>query len=488
MSTIFPYEFKRRFSASLYKNLKLPLGEMSFAKDFAHTNNRGDLYPILDSHGDLAEEILGGIYRFSGKNARITRLLGGFFPYASYEFIAEALDGEAGFVFRGEGAEASVILSVCDGAATVRFTENGANEICFDLKDYTVGDAFIVSARAGNFDVFIRQCGGYAVHATSFAASSFNDSVDYEFFSEAIAAITLSGEVLLSDVSFYLDSGISQADIRPIRYENGDIMEEGGKIFLSLSVRMWHNKYQGIFSWVPGTMNFELVGALFFDSGDGRWECDVASSIIYNRPTKEFYVWVCAFSHGHILGHGKTKGDIRYGVNVLDITLMKPMTESDAITDFLGKTHDEDPDFMFDEESKKWYMSICRIGEDGKNYRYHFFESNDPFEGYKCIGYANDGCETGGSIVKTDDGLLFVCGSDFNKRSVYHVYKFGDFSKHDYLTYDYDDGGFRGWGTIVPFMRGSRRVYYQITFDRHNGSDYNWSYGNIYCFEAKKIK
>jgi hypothetical protein len=25
--------------------------------------------------------------------------------------------------------------------------------------------------------------------------------------------------------------------------------------------------------------------------------------------------------------------------------------------------------------------------------------------------------------------------------------------------------------------------YYWMTFDRHKGSDYNWSYGNLYCFE-----
>ena len=26
-----------------------------------------------------------------------------------------------------------------------------------------------------------------------------------------------------------------------------------------------------------------------------------------------------------------------------------------------------------------------------------------------------------------------------------------------------------------------------MTFDRHNGSDYNWSYGNIYVFEADRM-
>ena len=51
--------------------------------------------------------------------------------------------------------------------------------------------------------------------------------------------------------------------------------------------------------------------------------------------------------------------------------------------------------------------------------------------------------------------------------------------------FNYPDGGFRGWGTVVPVKLGSRTRYFWLTFDRHNGSSYNWSYGNLYCFEAK---
>ena len=51
--------------------------------------------------------------------------------------------------------------------------------------------------------------------------------------------------------------------------------------------------------------------------------------------------------------------------------------------------------------------------------------------------------------------------------------------------FDYPDGGFRGWGTLMPVKLGSRMRYFWLTFDRHRGSDYNWSYGNLYCFEAK---
>ena len=50
--------------------------------------------------------------------------------------------------------------------------------------------------------------------------------------------------------------------------------------------------------------------------------------------------------------------------------------------------------------------------------------------------------------------------------------------------FDYPDGGFRGWGTLIPVTMGTRTRYFWLTFDRHNASAFRWSYGNLYCFEA----
>ena len=40
---------------------------------------------------------------------------------------------------------------------------------------------------------------------------------------------------------------------------------------------------------------------------------------------------------------------------------------------------------------------------------------------------------------------------------------------------------------VMPIRMSARMRYFWLTFDRHNGSDYNWSYGNIYCFEAEEL-
>ena len=86
--------------------------------------------------------------------------------------------------------------------------------------------------------------------------------------------------------------------------------------------------------------------------------------------------------------------------------------------------------------------------------------------------------------MKVSGKHYFVCGSNFDKRALYHIHPIGDFSKPTPVKSDFDDGGFRGWGTIVPVPCGNRTKYAWLTFDRHLGSDWNWSYGNIYVYES----
>lgn len=274
--------------------------------------------------------------------------------------------------------------------------------------------------------------------------------------------------------------------MRPIRYENGEILQEGGKVFLTMSVRMQAQAYQGVFSWVPGTCEFALVGALFYDAGDGCWGNDVAASILYHRGEKKWYVWLCSFCRGHVLAHGVAQGDVRFGVNVIDIELMQKMPEGTPDECFLGKPGDEDPDFVYDEKSGRWLMTVCRLlGWDKERpYRYFLFSSDQPFTGYTFVARSESGSETGGSIVPTDEGYAFVCGSSFDRRAEYHDYLLPDLYNYGLLRCDYDDGGFRGWGTLMPVWCGSRRRVFWLTFDRNCGSSFNWSYGNIYCFEA----
>lgn len=470
--------FKRRFSVNFYKNLTLKLGEMSFSKDFVKETKRGDMYPVLEKDANAYEEIRNHCWHTTKK---ITRLLGQHFPYASYEMKIENLTGRAGFTFTSPTAKVEIGLKQTrDGLFA--YCMNGEEQIHPAGVQFTPGLGLVVTARCGNFDVYLRKPDRLSLLCT-FPAAEFEDTGYRRVFIRTTAAITLD-TATVSDVQFYLDCGISQADIRPIRYENGEVMTEQGKIWLTISVRMEAGGYQGVVSWIPGTCTFELTGALFYDGGDDIWGNDVAASVLYHRENKQWYIWVCSFCRGHILGHAVAEGDVRFGINVIDITLMEKLPGGGDDTLFLGKSGDEDPDFFYDAAAGLWKMCICRIASEGNSYRYFFFESERPFDGYRCVGHTLSGAETGGSFVKIEGDVYFVTGNDFNKRADYRIYKWGTFDSFEKLHCDYDDGGFRGWGTVIPVKMGTRLRYFWLTFDRQNGSSYNWSYGNLYCYEA----
>ena len=85
--------------------------------------------------------------------------------------------------------------------------------------------------------------------------------------------------------------------------------------------------------------------------------------------------------------------------------------------------------------------------------------------------------------MAVDGEIHFVCGNSFDRRSEYRIY---DKDGVRLARFRYPDGGFRGWGCVIPIKMGSRKRCFLLTFDRHNGSGYNWSYGNFYCFEAEE--
>ena len=126
-------------------------------------------------------------------------------------------------------------------------------------------------------------------------------------------------------------------------------------------------------------------------------------------------------------------------------------------------------------------MAICRRDPETLRYRYFFFRSVEPFSGYTFLGKGLPGSETGGSFVRIGQQRYFVCGNSFEMHSDYRIY---DENGMRNAKFDHPDGGFRGWGTLMPLKLGTRVRYFWLTFDRQLGSDFNWSYGNLYCFEA----
>lgn len=465
-------EFKRKFSRSMYKNMKIALGEMSFFKDFIH-DNRGDLYPIAEKSDDCIETIEHNLYTVM--QGSVKRMFCQFFPYATYEIHATVTHGQIGFSFCLPQTEAVILTN----GEKVFFTCGDQNETVILSNPVKNDCVMIVSCRPGAFDIYFRD-NGKPEFLHTFYAEQFKDANRGTVFADSYVHLSVSGKTTAKEVLAYLDNGVSIADIKPIKYENGDVMVEQGKIYLTASIRNQEGNMQGIFSWIPGTAEIELTGALFFDCGDGKWRNYIASSILRDRKKEQWYVWTSSFEHEHILAHGAFDGDPRFGINVVDVRLMEKTADVSDITVFAGIKGDEDPDLFYDANRNSWLLSICRLDPKTKKYVYVFFESKDPFSDYTYIGRSIDGVETGGSFLRMNDEIFFVCGNAYDIPSNYRIY-----GKHGMTVakFNYPDGGFRGWGSVFAIKQGSKTRYYWLTFDRHNGSSYNWSYGNLYCFE-----
>ena len=474
--------FIRKFSLNLYKNLYVPISSMTLTSDFTNTA-RGDLYPLIAKTEGVTETVAGAKYTVSGGTAE--RMVAAFFPYATYKLYIEKVSGAAGFAFVAGDVRCTITLENDDWSTYVCVNHPDGNKTIKISREINGGVALLVSARPGNFDIYTETDGVITFVGTAPVPAFAKSNAD-SFYRTAKVHSLLSGNVTVRGMESYVDCGIGQADVRPFRYENGDVIMENGRVFITFSARMQSGGYQGILSWVPGTSDFKMEGAVFYAVGDGVTYGDVATAYVFDRRDNTWYMWQRSGGAGHVLAKATFKHDIRYGINVVDVEALPHMTaENMDDTKVLGKKGDEDPDFMYDEVRGKWLFAICRLAEETKKYQYFFFESDHPHEGYEYVGRGPAGEETGGSIVRLGDKIYFVCGNDFHKTSDYRVYEWGKFDEFTNLKCDYPDGGFRGWGTIIPVCFGTRRRYFWLTFDRMLMSNtFNWSYGNLYCFEA----
>lgn len=472
--------FKRKYSVNLYKNLRLKTLEMSMFKDFIN-DKRGDPYTVLKKEGDIFEKIENASYFVSSKSGGyVNRLLGGFFPYCSYDLTVGQLDNcSAGF--RVDSSEGVIEVGVSsDGEVFV--SENG--EVKLSECKICCGETFSVNFRGSGISLYINR-GRRPVLIADYSSEMVNKMCFEEVFSNSTVSLFSSmkedSQFRADFVEGYLCGGLSHADMKPVKYEDGTPIFENGRVYMSMSSRLEAGGYQSIISFNPTLCDFKLEGALFFDTGDGKWCSDVASSIVYDRTAERWMIWVCSFSHGHILARAVTEADPRFGIQVIDVKTLEPAGKDEDRRLFKGFQGDEDPDLCLIDG--KWHLTVCRL-EPGHGYHYYHFVSDQPLDGFEYVDKTLTDGKTGGLITKFEGKYYFVCGTDFHSRALYDIYDLNDFSKRDKLQCDYDDGGFRGWGTVFRIPFGSRKKYIWVTFDRHNASGYNWSYGNIYVYEA----
>lgn len=476
-------DFKRKFSRNFYKSERMPLSEMKFGL-LPLESKRGALYPTVRCEGKFSET-LNGSYNFSPKGgaAKIARLIGRFNPYSTYDIevkkfpdgasvgILVSADNELLSYAKREGDTLGFYYRL--NGVEKRFGEAGARGVERILFTYHAGiwlDAYV-------------QRGG-VIHPVAYANIPECVTLKKEsVFISADASLYIESElkVTVGEVDNYLDCGIMQADVKPVKYENGDVLIKDGKIFLTYTSRFENEMMQQIASYKLSTAEFKLEGALLFDAGDDLWCGDVATSLMYDRCANVWRLWTCLFSHGHTLAYAEFENEPLYGINVIDVKQVEP---TDDRCSFGGRHGDEDPDFMYDKETGTWYFTVCRAAEDRK-YRYYLFKSNRPDAGYEFVSRNEPDPEvTGGRFANYNGKTYFVFGRSFKEMSKYVCCAVPTLEKLGELKCNHPDGGFRGWGSVFEIPCGTRKRLLWVTFDRTLGSSYNWSYGNFYFYES----
>lgn len=481
MTKLHELSFKRKFSCNPYQTLRLPVCEMSMHKDWVN-DRRGDPYTLLRREGDVHEQIADTSYIVTSKEGgEVSRLLGAFFPYYSYSFtVCLTNHADMGIAVCDGNGGRSVEVLLCDAT---RFVVRTANEQ-WELPCKVIGgEIAAVTFRAGGVSIYLDRGTGPAL-VGDVSVPLLEEYLHYNVHTSAVCVLRThlrpDGKAVYRRVEGYLCGGLSHADPKPMKYEDGTPIMENGRLFLTVSSRLEKGCFQSVLSWNPTLCDFCMEGAIFYDVGDGKCCDDVAASVVYDRRVGEWYIWYCSFSHGHVLARGRIKGDPRYGIQIIDAELM-PMWDGTDRTVFAGVPGDEDPDLAF--INGKWNLTVCRNEPEG-GYHYYRFVSDSPLDGFTYVDRTPTGGKTGGMMIPFEGRYYFACGTDFHSRALYDVYPYDDFSHREKLTCNYDDGGFRGWGTIIGVRIGSRKRYYWITFDRHNVSKWNWSYGNIYVYES----
>lgn len=506
--------FNRLWSRNFYKNKKIELAKMDLNYNWYGINN-SNIYPETKvTNVSSTVKIENNLLKFKNENSDTSQqefLYCKYHELSTNELIIDNMTSNlyyprVGFIYFMN----SNINNSNTKAISIFLRKNNTNyELMYEMFDngasgglktlktlsYKSNTKLSVTCEYDSFSIYIDN--------------QFVDSLKLPILKpnhqETIDNITVklltrigqNEEVILSNIEQYIDIGIGQADIRPIKYEDGKPIRDNGRLYFTVTIRQQIISYVGVVSLLPTTSDIKLEGILTFSYDDYKYSYnDLTPTIIFDRTSNKWIVWNTSGNNFHILARTYVDDDVRFGINKINSKLMnvQSVSENNAILDndnlFLGKTGDEDPDLIYDKKSNKWYLVICRLvysAQDSRNlYRYFLFESNNPIDNFTYVSNCQNGHNTGGTLLKIKDEVYLIHGSNEQVVSQYDVRQLPNISSTLYgLNIKNNDGGYRGWGTIVPISCGNKTDYYFYTFDRAKiGSKSNYTYGNLYCYKS----
>ncbi len=421
---------------------------------------------------------------------------GGFNPFATYTIDLSSCvgEGEIGFEFSDADREEQFYITVgfedtLLTGANLRVMKNSAviadESISVNLSENEKISGKIILQMLGSGLVLYMQDQGLP---KVIGQSDFNAHIDlrrkdciYSFQSKLFLHLK-SGQLVISKVEMALSTGVGQADIRAITYEDGDPLLDQGRLWYTMSIRgrALPHHIQGVFSMDPAVFDLRLEGIILFDRDDGLLRNEIASHVFYDRKDEVWRGLTTGFSayanpekEKKQLLAIESKKDPRFGFSVMS-------------AEPFGMVGDiEDPHILFDSEAEKWRMLTC---ENQGGYKAVILESDHWNRGYKRIAGPVKHNSTGTSIQKIGDQRYCFSGS--KEREIF-IYTYPDLKEAGVLDMDLppwnESSGTRVWPNVVQLPEGYPFRYLALMMDRINYPGMigpHWSYGALYLYHG----
>ncbi len=289
------------------------------------------------------------------------------------------------------------------------------------------------------------------------------------------------GTVQVKGVASALSSGMGQADIRAITYEDGTPFLDQGRLWYTMTIRgrALPHHVQGVFSMDPTVFDLRFEGIILFDRQDGILRNEVASHIFYDRKerlwrgiTTGFSAYASPKEHKELLAVESVK-DPRFGFSVMQA----------APFGMVGDI--EDPHIIYDAEAKKWRILTC---ENIGGYKAVMLESDTWNKDYQRIAGPVAYNSTGTSIQRIGGKLYCFSGSQERKIFIYSYPGLNELGtlKMDLPPWD-DQSGTRVWPNVVELPEGYPFRFVALMMDRFNFPGIkgpNWTYGALYLYHG----
>ena len=476
--------------------VSFPSMHPAFAVSPAGIYNNDTIFTPKIAKGNLV------LNKESGKTP-VSFFVGGVNPYATYEIDIQSIthDGdkvtEVGFELARLGLRDRVQVLVKSSAAGqgiyLRIYKDTSIEREVKYASVVPQEAFKLRIQLYGcaLGLFVETYGEtkYLGHVSEQA--NFSGVLDFRSVKTAGDCTfniisNLQGEVVVAGARSYLSTGVGQADIRMISYEDLSPYFYQGRLWFTFSCRgiAISQSAQGVLSLDPTVFDIRFEGMIVFDHGDGLLRNDYSAHLFYDRNVGEWRAYACDFG-------GTAFKDLRSGSGLLTATSSKNPLQGFSVmkarrveTDKIAG-HNEDPCIFYDANAKKWRLLTSVLLSN--NITSRFFES-DTWDGqYTPVGPEITMNSTGTSIQRIGQKQYAFMGGTGNLRV--HSYPqldlLGELNLN--LQPHWPKPAGRVWASIVPLPEGHPYRYILLTMDRPNFPNIegaNWSYGAFYFYGA----